>query len=71
VIKAVTLIGRTGIQVAAVTRRADGYYLIHVDSRSANDYPLVNGTPIGAAAHRLADNDIITVAGVKMGVLLT
>jgi hypothetical protein len=70
IIKAVTMIGRTGVQVAAVTRRADGYFLVHVDSRRANDYPLVNGMPIGATAHRLADNDIITVAGVKMGFLL-
>jgi pSer/pThr/pTyr-binding forkhead associated (FHA) protein len=70
VVKAVTMIGRTGIQVAAVTRRADGYYLIHVDSRRANDYPLVNGAPIGGTARRLADNDVITVAGVKMGFLL-
>ena len=67
--KAVTMIGRTGIQVAAVTRRADGYYLIHVDSRRNNDYPLVNGVPIGATARRLSDNDVITVAGVKMGFL--
>jgi len=71
VVKAVTMIGRSGVQVAAITRRADGYYLIHVDSRRANDYPLVNGAPIGGTAHRLADNDIITVAGVKMGFLLS
>jgi pSer/pThr/pTyr-binding forkhead associated (FHA) protein len=69
--KAVTMIGRSGIQVAAVTRRADGYYLIHVESRRENDYPLVNGAPIGGIARRLADNDVITVAGVKMGFLLS
>jgi hypothetical protein len=70
-VKAVTMVGRSGIQVAAVTRRADGFYLIHVESRRANDYPLVNGTPIGGSAHRLADNDVMTVAGVKMGFLLS
>ena len=71
VLKAVTMLGRTGIQIAAVTRRADGYYLIHVESRRSNDYPLVNGNPIAEAAHRLADNDVITVAGVKIGFLLS
>jgi pSer/pThr/pTyr-binding forkhead associated (FHA) protein len=48
-VKAVTMLGRPGIQVAAITRRAEGYYIVHVESRRANDYPLVNGTAIGAA----------------------
>jgi len=66
-VKALTTLGRPGIQVAAITRRADGYYIVHVDSGTPDDYPLVNGTPIGPQARRLADNDIITLAGVKMG----
>ena len=40
---------------------------MHVDSGKANDYPLLNGTPIGAQATRLSDNDVIQLAGVKMG----
>jgi pSer/pThr/pTyr-binding forkhead associated (FHA) protein len=66
-IKALTTLGRPGIQVAAITRRADGYYLVHVDSGVPDEFPLVNGSPIGAQARRLADNDVITLAGVKMG----
>jgi pSer/pThr/pTyr-binding forkhead associated (FHA) protein len=66
-IKALTTLGRPGIQVAAITRRADGFYLVHVDSGQPEDYPLVNGNPIGAQARRLIDNDVITLAGVKMG----
>ena len=66
-IKPLTTLGRPGIQVAAITRRADGYYLVHVDSGTPDDYPLVNGAPIGAQARRLVDNDVITLAGVKMG----
>ncbi len=31
------------------------------------DYPLVNGKPIGAQARKLADNDVVQLAGVKMG----
>jgi predicted component of type VI protein secretion system len=66
-IKALTTLGRPGIQVAAITRRADGFYLVHVDSGQPEDYPLVNGNPIGPQARRLTDNDVITLAGVKMG----
>lgn len=65
--KALTTLGRPGVQVAAITRRVDGHYLVHVDSGTPDDYPLVNGTPIGPQARRLADNDVITLAGVKMG----
>jgi pSer/pThr/pTyr-binding forkhead associated (FHA) protein len=66
-IKALTTLGRPGVQVAAITRRADGYYLVHVDSGTPDDYPLINGSPIGSQARRLQDNDVITLAGVKMG----
>ncbi len=66
-IKALTTLGRPGVQVAAITRRADGFYLVHVDSGTPDDFPHVNGTPIGPQARRLSDNDVITLAGVKMG----
>jgi predicted component of type VI protein secretion system len=65
--KALTTLGRPGVQVAAISRRAEGFFIIHVDGGVDNDYPLVNGTPIGALARRLADNDVIQLAGVKMG----
>jgi pSer/pThr/pTyr-binding forkhead associated (FHA) protein len=65
--KALTTLGRPGVQVAAITRRADGYFIVHVDSGKPNDYPLVNGTPIGEQARKLQDNDVILLAGVKMG----
>jgi pSer/pThr/pTyr-binding forkhead associated (FHA) protein len=66
-VKALTTLGRPGVQVAAITRRSEGYYLVHVDGGTDEEYPLVNGTPIGAQARRLQDNDVITLAGVKMG----
>src|ERR1700747_2071481 len=65
--KALTTLGRPGVQVAAITRRADTYYIVHVDSGRENYFPLLNGTPIGANATRLNDNDVIQLAGVKMG----
>lgn len=65
--KALTTLGRPGVQVAAITRRADGYFIVHVDSGKENDFPLLNGSPIGSSATRLTDNDVIQLAGVKMG----
>jgi pSer/pThr/pTyr-binding forkhead associated (FHA) protein len=66
-VKTLTTLGRPGVQVAAITRRADGYYIVHVESGREGDYPLVNGTPIGPQARRLQDNDVLQLAGVKMG----
>ena len=65
--KALTTLGRPGVQVAAITRRSEGYFIVHVDSGKSGDFPLVNGSPIGAQATRLNDNDVIQLAGVKMG----
>jgi predicted component of type VI protein secretion system len=65
--KALTTLGRPGVQVAAITRRAEGYYIVHVESGEEGDFPLVNGQPIGAQARRLMDNDVVQLAGVKMG----
>jgi len=65
--KALTTLGRPGVQVAAITRRAEGYYIVHVESGKEDDFPLVNGQPIGPQARKLTDNDVVQLAGVKMG----
>ena len=65
--KALTTLGRPGVQVAAITRRAEGFYIVHVESGADGNYPLVNGDAIGDQARPLADNDVIQLAGVKMG----
>jgi pSer/pThr/pTyr-binding forkhead associated (FHA) protein len=65
--KTLTTLGRPGIQVAAISRRADGYFIVHVESGTEGHYPLVNGTSIGPQARQLRDNDVIQLAGVKMG----
>jgi pSer/pThr/pTyr-binding forkhead associated (FHA) protein len=69
--KALTTLGRPGVQVAAITRRAEGYYIVHVESGTEGDFPLVNGQPIGAQAKKLTDNDVVQLAGVKMGFFLS
>jgi predicted component of type VI protein secretion system len=64
--KALTTIGKPGTQVAAITRRPQGYFIIHVEGGSGNQTPVINGKNIGTQATGLKDHDIIEVAGVKM-----
>src|SRR5262249_32274977 len=52
--KALTTLGRPGVQVAAITRRADGFFIVHVDSGKDGDFPLLNGSPIGSNTTRLS-----------------
>lgn len=69
--KALTTLGRPGVQVAAITRRAEGYFIVHVESGDEDNYPLVNGMSIGPQARSLKDNDVIQLAGVKMGFFMS
>lgn len=68
--KVLTTLGKPGVQVAAITRRPLGYFLIVVDTGPSNSRPLVNDKEVGSQAHPLLDSDIIDVAGVKMGFYL-
>jgi hypothetical protein len=54
-------------KATVVTHRAEGYFIVHVDSGKDNDYPQVNGVLLGPQARRLNDNDVVQLAGVKMG----
>ena len=63
--KILTTLGRPGVQVAAITRRPTGYFLIVVDAGKDKKMPLVNDTEIGKQ-HPLADGDVIEVAGIQM-----
>ncbi len=65
--KALTTLGRPGVQVAAITRRAEGFFIVHVESGKDGSFPEVNGEPIGEQARKLSDNDVVQLAGVKMG----
>ncbi|MDX1609757.1 MAG: FHA domain-containing protein [Halofilum sp. (in: g-proteobacteria)] len=67
--KALTTIGKPGVQVAAVTRRAKGYFLIQIEAKDGG-HPTVDGKPVGTEATPLANEAVIEVAGVKMEFLL-
>jgi pSer/pThr/pTyr-binding forkhead associated (FHA) protein len=64
--KALTTIGQPGVQVAAITRRPQGFFLIHIDGGPNNAVPKVAGEAIGSSAYVLKNHSIIEVAGVKM-----
>lgn len=68
--KALTTLGRPGVQVAAITRRADGFFIVPVESADGKA-PTLNNNPIGQAATKLKNNDVIEIAGVKMGFFAT
>jgi len=61
--KALTTLGKPGVQVAVIARRPQGYFITHVEG---GHYPVVNGRNLDAQAHPLADHDVIELAGVKM-----
>lgn len=61
--KTLTTLGKPGVQVAVIARRPQGYFITHVEGAN---FPIVDGKTLGAEAHKLADNDVIELAGVKM-----
>lgn len=61
--KALTTVGRPGVQVAVITRRPEGYFVTHVEGDS---HPCVNGEPIGGGAHLLAYEDVIDLSGTQL-----
>ena len=64
--KVLTTLGKPGVQVAAITRRPTGYYILHVEGGANSGQPTVNGATVGSKATPLSNNDIIEVSGIKM-----
>ena len=65
--KALTTIGKPGVQVAAISRRPQGDFIVHIDGGDNNTaVPIVNGTPIGFRSYLLRHQDVIEIAGVRM-----
>lgn len=59
----VTNLGKPGIQTAVITKRADGYFLSHLEGKS---YPEVDSKSIGDHSWKLEDGQVITIGNVKM-----
>ena len=61
--KALTTLGKPGVQVAVITKRPQGYFITHVEGVN---FPVLNGKLLDAQAHPLNDHDMVELAGVKM-----
>jgi len=66
-VKVVTTIGKPGVAVAAITKRANGFVVAHVEGANK---PLLNGTQIGAEPVTLKNGDMLELAGTQMQFLL-
>ena len=65
--EAMTSIGAVGIQMAAVSKRPQGHFIIHVDGGKDRDRtPVVNGEPIGFKSRKLEVGDLIEVADIHL-----
>lgn len=61
-----TSIGVAGVQMAAVSKRPQGHFIIHVDGGKERDKtPVVNGEAIGFKSRKLELGDQIEVAGIQ------
>jgi hypothetical protein len=62
-----TTVGEPGIQVAAVSKRPQGHFIIHVDGgKDRSRVPIVNGEPTGYKSRKLEPGDTVDIAGVLM-----
>lgn len=64
--KPVTTLGRPGIQIAAIMRKPDGYFLMHIESDDSVDRPTLNNDAIGDEPMLLQSGDELNVAGIDV-----
>ena len=69
--KPVTTLGRPGIQIAAIMRKPDGYFLMHIESDDAVDRPTLNSDSIGDEPVLLHSGDELNVAGIDVEFMLS
>jgi hypothetical protein len=62
-VKEVTTLGKPGVAVAAITKRPDGFVIVHVEG---SHRPSLNGALIGAEPQDLKDGDVLELAGIQM-----
>ncbi|HHB12117.1 MAG TPA: FHA domain-containing protein [Chromatiales bacterium] len=64
--KPLTTVGKPDEAVAAITRRAKGYFIVGLEGMGDPRRMSINGEAIGDQAIALKDNDVIEIGGVKM-----
>lgn len=66
IVKAVTTVGRPGVQVVAINRQADGYYALHVETLQSPDQAMVNDRVLDDTPVKLSHGDALRVAGTEI-----
>ena len=69
--KPVTTLGRPGIQIAAIMRKPDGYFLMHIESDDSVERPTLNRDVIGDEPVMLHSGDELNVAGIDVEFMLS
>ncbi len=62
-----TLVGRVGLQVAALRRTPQGVILVPIEGAHA---PVVNGAPAGAAGLAVRVGDVVEIAGARLELIV-
>ena len=63
--KSLTTVGKPDVAVVGITKRNNGYFIIHIDGNPEKP-SLLNGEKIIGKAQPLENHDIIDVAGIKL-----
>lgn len=69
--KPVTTLGRPGIQIAAIMKKPQGYFLMHIESEDHSDRPKLNDSMIGDDPVMLNSGDSLNVAGIDVQFMLS
>ena len=69
--KPVTTLGRPGIQIAAIMKKPEGYFFMHIESEDENNRPRHNQSEIGEEPVMLKSGDNLTVAGINVEFMLS
>jgi len=64
--KPVTTLGRPGIQIAAIMKKPEGYFLLHIESDDQVEPPQLNNIAIGDEPVLLSSGDALNVAGIDV-----
>jgi predicted component of type VI protein secretion system len=64
--KTLTTFGKPGVQLVAISRRADGFFIVDAGSAPNGPRPQLNGQPLGTTIQPLQANDLIELGGIRM-----
>lgn len=64
--KPLVQIGKPGVQLAAITRRNDGYFIVNAGRERSTRPAMLNDKPVGNLAIRLHNGDILEIGGARM-----